>query len=57
MRKNIENFEVMVSDIALARVTRNKMAFVEVALLRNPSLRCLLEADTLKLVDSNESSF
>ena len=53
MEKAIERFEVKLGDIALTRVSKNKIPFIEVALFERPEQRCLYTLDTKKLVSSN----
>lgn len=53
MQKQIENFELRIGDIAMAIVSKNKKKCIEIALLENPTLRCVLSYDTLQLVSGN----
>ncbi len=53
MQKQIQNFELRLGDIAMAVVSKNKHKCIEVALLENPSLRCVLTFDTVQFIGGN----
>ena len=53
MEKKIENFEVMLGDIALAKVSRNGSPFIEVAYLGNPSIRGIFTENACNYVSGN----
>lgn len=52
-KKNIENFELRVGDIAIARVSRNKVPHIEVAYIENPDIRAIFTYDTCQFVSGN----
>ncbi len=53
MQKQIDNFELRIGDIAMAVVSKNKIKCIEVALLEDPALRCILTYDTLQFIGGN----
>ena len=53
MKKDIKNFELWVGDIAMARVSRNHIPYIEVAYLKNPDLRALYTFKTCEFVSGN----
>ena len=51
--KNINNFEVMIGDIALTISSRNKVKFIEVAYQENPSIRGLFTIPNIEYYSGN----
>lgn len=53
MQKKIENFELRIGDIALTKVSKNRVPYIEVAYLENPTIRAVYTYDTCRFVSGN----
>lgn len=53
MRRKLENFPVMVGDVALCKTTRNHIPMVEVAYTSDESVRGLFTYEDVQLYSGN----
>ena len=53
MRRKIENFSVMIGDLALSKAKRNHVDFIEVAYTNDDKIRALYTYDTVQLYSGN----
>ena len=53
MAKRIENFDVMIGDLAIAKVSRNKQPFIEIAYTSNPDIRGLFDFNTYEYISGS----
>ena len=51
--KRIEDFELLVGDIAMTIERIDNIDFIEVAIIEKPSLRAIYTCDTITLVSGN----